>query len=124
MPSGGFGIFPGIVLFFVVSMFILVGGTIIIKIIGGVRQNIKNNSSPVENTFVKLIAKRADVHGADHAWTTYYVTFELPDGQRREFQIKDKEYGLLAEGDQGMLSFQGTRFLSFERQNNSATVLY
>ena len=28
------------------------------------------------------------------------------------------EYGLLAEGDRGKLTFQGTRYLGFERQRN------
>ena len=32
-----------------------------------------------------------------------------------ELQLSGTEYGLLAEGDQGELSFQGTRYLGFER---------
>ena len=33
-----------------------------------------------------------------------------------ELQMSGSEYGLLVEGDAGMLSFQGTRYLGFERQ--------
>ena len=32
-----------------------------------------------------------------------------------ELQVDDAEYGMLAEGDTGRLSFQGTRYLGFER---------
>ena len=32
-----------------------------------------------------------------------------------EFHVSGLEYGMLAEGDTGSLTFQGTRYLSFER---------
>jgi len=32
-----------------------------------------------------------------------------------EFSVSGSEYGMLAEEDTGKLTFQGTRFLSFER---------
>ena len=32
-----------------------------------------------------------------------------------ELSVKSSEYGMLAEGDSGRLTFQGTRFLGFER---------
>lgn len=48
--------------------------------------------------------------------TTYYVTFEYTNGQRQEFHVDGTQYGLLAEGDKGTLSFQGTRFIDFKRE--------
>ena len=36
-------------------------------------------------------------------------------GDRMELEVPDMEYGLLVEGDRGRLTFQGTRFLGFER---------
>lgn len=45
----------------------------------------------------------------------YYVTFQFESGDRMEFQVYGSEYGMLAEGDEGKLTFQGTRYLSFER---------
>ena len=47
--------------------------------------------------------------------TSYYVTFEVKSGDRMELSVAGKEYGQMAEGDVGELSFQGTRFLGFER---------
>lgn len=49
------------------------------------------------------------------ASTSYYATFEVESGDRMELQLSGQEYGQLAEGDTGVLSFQGTRFLSFDR---------
>lgn len=48
--------------------------------------------------------------------TSYYVTFELENGERMELSVKGPEYGMLAEGDIGALSYQGTRYLGFERK--------
>ena len=48
--------------------------------------------------------------------TSYYVTFELENGGRMELSVKGSEYGMLVEGDTGALSYQGTRYLGFERR--------
>ena len=48
--------------------------------------------------------------------TTYYVTFQVESGDRMELNLSGQEYGLLAEGDRGKLTFQGTRYLGFERE--------
>ena len=33
-----------------------------------------------------------------------------------ELHVAGHEFGMLIEGDRGMLTFQGTRYLSFERK--------
>ena len=38
-------------------------------------------------------------------YTRYFVTFELENGGRVELGVKDSEYGMLAEGDQGLLTY-------------------
>ena len=50
-----------------------------------------------------------------HASTTYYVTFEVESGDRMEMNVGGQDYGMLTEGDVGKLTFQGTRYLNFER---------
>ena len=45
--------------------------------------------------------------------TSYYVTFQVESGDRMEFSVSGREYGLLVEGDTGRLTFQGTRYLGF-----------
>ena len=53
--------------------------------------------------------------GHTHTSTRYYVTFQVESGDRMELSVSGPEYGMLAEGDRGELTFQGTRYLSFER---------
>ena len=50
--------------------------------------------------------------------TTYYVTFEVESGDRMEMCVDGQQYGMLAEGDSGKLTFQGTRYLGFDRYEN------
>ena len=113
------------ILFFLV--FILVIGVFIISIARGIGQWDKNNHAPVLDVEAVVLTKRTDVsshmHGgtghtaAHHTYSTsYYVTFEVMSGDRMEFLVPDREYGMLVEGDRGMLRFQGTRYLSFQRQ--------
>ena len=39
----------------------------------------------------------------------------MESGDRMELEMAGSEYGLLVEGDNGKLTFQGTRYLGFER---------
>ena len=90
----------------------------------------KNNHSPRLTVPATVVAKRTDVshsssanagdmsgaHGYDTStFTSYYVTFQVESGDRMEFEVDGSDYGLLVQGDIGKLSFQGTRYLGFER---------
>ena len=105
-----FGIFP---LLFLV-MFCFVFGTIISTVVKGAKQNQQNNSSPRITSEATVVTKRTHVRG-DHAHTTYYATFQFESGDRLEMMIPFNQFGYLVEGDKGKLTFQGTRFLNFER---------
>lgn len=41
---------------------------------------------------------------------------KLKVGYRMELKLPVKEYGLIVDGDEWQLSFQGTRFKVFERE--------
>ena len=107
-------------------VFVLAIGTFVVTIVKGISQWNKNNNSPRLTVPATVVAKRTNVsrhqHGGvnDHHHTTtstsYYVTFQVESGDRMELHMAGREYGLLIEGDKGMLSFQGTRYLGFERQ--------
>ena len=77
----------------------------------------RNNNSPVEAVVSKVIGRRTSIHGGGEtrAYNEYYVTFELDNGERLEFNVKGEEYGKLVEGDEGELKYQGTRYLGFTR---------
>ncbi|MBR0230086.1 MAG: DUF2500 domain-containing protein [Erysipelotrichaceae bacterium] len=79
-----------------------------------------NNSQPQKTVEAVVRAKRTDVSGGGansnfSATTWHYVTFEFEDGERSEFGVTGSEYGMLAEGDRGLLTMQGTRYIGFER---------
>ena len=118
----GFGVTFSIMRIMVPVMFMLVFGIIIVTMVRGVGEWNKNNQSPKLTVPATVVAKRSDVHrGIEtmHTFTSYYVTFQVESGDRMEFEISDTEYGMLAEGDSGELTFQGTRYLNFQR-NESA----
>ena len=118
----GFGVTFSIMQVMVPLMFVLVFGIIIVTMVRGIGEWNKNNQSPKLTVPVTVVAKRSDVHrGIEtmHTFTSYYVTFQVESGDRMEFEISDMEYGMLAEGDSGELTFQGTRYLNFQR-NESA----
>lgn len=104
-------------------MFFLVFGMILFTIIRGIGQWNRNNNSPRLTVEASVVSKRGDVshhhHAgthASHTSTTYYVTFQVASGDRMELRVGGSEYGMLAEGDYGELTFQGTRYLGFERR--------
>ena len=111
-------------------IFITVFGLIIFTIIRGIGEWNKNNQSPRLTVEASIVAKRTHVSRHTHhnagditgahgthmtSSTSYYVTFQVESGDRMELSVKSREYGMLAEGDSGRLTFQGTRFLGFER---------
>lgn len=110
----------------IVIGFILIIGIIVFHVVQGAIQWKENNESPILTVEASLVTKReqinrhqhrADEHMMSTIYTNYYATFQVESGDRMEFQINDKEYGLLAEKDLGKLTFQGTRYLKFERKN-------
>ena len=112
----GFGMFG--VMF--TLMFILVFGIFVVTIVRGIGQWNKNNNSPRLTVPATVVSKRTNVshHHHDHHThhsTSYYVTFQVDSGDRMELHMTGQEYGMLVEGDRGNLTFQGTRYLGFER---------
>lgn len=106
-------------------VFVLVIGTFIVTAVKGIGQWHKNNNSPRLSVPATVAAKRTNVshhrHGGAnghhhyHTSTSYYVTFQVESGDRMELNVDGQEYGMLIEGDKGTLTFQGTRYLGFER---------
>lgn len=120
--GGGFG--GGFEVMFFLT-FAIVIGVFIVSFVKGISQWNKNNQSPRLTVEARVVTKREDVgvhhhndvNGTMHAThsTWYYVTFEVESGDRIELEVNGTEYGMLVDGDYGKLSFQGTRYLGFER---------
>lgn len=106
--------------------FVLVIGMFLVFAVKGIAQWNQNNHSPRLTVPAVIVAKRTNVtrhhhsgaggHHHHHTSTSYYVTFQFGGGDRMELLVSGSEYGMLVEGDQGDLSFQGTRYLSFVRK--------
>lgn len=118
----GFGMFElmGII---VPAMSIAIFGLAFYMIFKSLKQERKNDHAPRLTVEARVVNKRTQVghhHGSNnhmgHSYTRYYVTFEVASGDRMELMVPGAESGLLVEGDFGDLTFQGTRFLSFERR--------
>ena len=112
------------------AVFLLVVTVFIVILVKILKQRRVNNNSPRLTVEATVVSRRRDVSHHDspnagditgaHGYTTtssttYYATFQVESGDRLELAIPGNQYGYLAEGDRGRLTFQGTRFLSFER---------
>ena len=102
--------------------FFLFFGIFIVNLIRNIGRWNKNNHSPKLIVEAEVVDKRDEVyrrHNANthhtHISTTYYATFQFETGDRLELELRGHEYGMLVVGDKGKLTFQGTRFLGFER---------
>lgn len=106
-------------------IFVLAFGFILFVICKSIMQWNKNNHSPRLTVDATVVTKRTQVTthhhdtagGGGHVMhdTAYFVAFQVESGDRMEFRVNGREYGMLAEGDAGKLTFQGTRYLEFER---------
>ena len=104
---------------FIAIIFIFVIGFILFNVIKGVSEWSKNNASPVLTVPANIVTKRTKVSGGSgnsSSHTSYYITFEVDSGDRIELRVNGSEYGKLADGDLGKLTFQGSRYHQFERQ--------
>lgn len=64
----------------------------------------------------KVLAKRTSPHPLNQTIMINMVVFEFENGTRLELALKDQnEYGLLVEGDEGTLRYQGKKYISFNR---------
>jgi hypothetical protein len=117
----GFG-FGGFQIMFTIA-FLMVFGIFAVILIRSITQWNKNNHSPRLTVPAVVVSRRTNVSHSHsgthdhyhHSSTTYYVTFQVESGDRMELHMSGQEFGMLVEGDRGRLTFQGTRYLGFER---------
>ncbi|MPY16490.1 DUF2500 domain-containing protein [Paenibacillus glucanolyticus] len=103
--------------------FIVVIGIILLSAGKGILQWSQNNRQPLLSVDSKIVSKRTEVKHtqqtddtmSSRTRTTYYLTFEVESGDRMEFIVNGEEFGMCAEGDEGLLRFQGTRYYGFAR---------
>lgn len=107
----------------------LIVGIIAVSAGRGLLQWSRNNNSPLQSIPARIVSKRSEVRqqqsqdegSSSRTSTTYYLTYESEDGVRREFKVDGHEYGMSAEGDRGLLTYQGTRYHGFQRRPHYST---
>ena len=119
--SGTFQMFNIMGIIFVI-FFLLVFVLIFSALLRGWKRNRQDDRSPRLTVDAKVISKRMEIiqhrhheHMVTRSASRYFVTFEVASGDRMELAMSGSEYGLLVEGDRGQLTFQGSRYLSFDR---------
>ncbi|MCT4598114.1 MAG: DUF2500 domain-containing protein [Vallitalea sp.] len=103
-------------------IFVFVFIIIIIQIIRGIKEVSYNRSQPKLTVSAKAVSKRTKISrrandsNMNRAYTYYYVTFQFESNDRLELKMNGSEFGMIAEGDRGKLTFQGNKFYDFERE--------
>lgn len=98
---------------FMVFFFIMFFGIlafIIFVVFTMIRKSNAHRKLPRVTTYAKLIEKRTY---SSEKFTYYYATFELQSGDRMEIRVPRERAGLIVEGDEGELTFQGDMFVDF-----------
>ena len=122
---GMFGLMETLFPIFFIVIFVVVIGTFVSTGVKGFSQWQRNNNSPRLTVPATVVNKRTQVghrhhhhdsHTHSYNYTSYFVTFQVESGDRMELEVPGEESGLLIEGDTGLLTFQGTRYLGFERR--------
>lgn len=106
---------------FIFSIFPIVFiGIFILTIVTGVREWSSNKKMPILSVIAKLIdsKKTTSTHnnnGHLHTDNNYYLIFEVESGDRLDFKVSRQDYKNSVVGDIGKLTFQGTKYISFNR---------
>ena len=91
---------------------------LVAKMTGRVNVEEKQGRKPVYNIQAEVKGKRtlADPENPTIPRTRYFVTFHKRDGIRVEMEVPGEDYGLAAEGDEGILVYtKGDEFIVFKR---------
>ncbi len=81
-------------------------------------QKAEDAKHPVVTNAAMLVDKQQNTSGGfiRLGRTEYLGLFEFADGTRVKLRMSPDEYSQLLEGERGMLTYQGTRFMNFDRQ--------
>lgn len=93
---------------------------LVAKLTSRVNVEEKQGRKPVYNIQAEVKGKRtlveADPENPAIPRTRYFLTFHKRDGIRVEMEVSGEDYGLVAEGDEGILVYsKGDEFIVFKR---------
>lgn len=129
--------FDGFEIVLIFSSICLVGLIfLLLKLTGKLKKRDKNAKFPVQSVRASVVSKRTKVKYAygdrfdvsvpvtresktvniTDSGLIYYVTFLVAGKESLELEVNGEDYLTLHEDDIGRLSFQGTRYLRFEKE--------
>ena len=93
---------------------------LVAKLTGKVNVEEREGRKPIYNMAAEVKGKRtlieADPENPAVPRTRYFITFHKRDGNRVEMEVPGEDYGLAAEGDEGVLVYsKGDEFIVFKR---------
>ena len=93
---------------------------LVAKLTSRINVEEKQGRKPVYNIQAEVKGKRtlveADPENPAIPRTRYFLTFHKRDGNRVEMEVPGEDYGLAAEGDEGILVHsKGDEFIVFKR---------
>lgn len=91
---------------------------VVLRALTAIRRASRIANSPERSAEATVLSKRVEVTAIDRGRTEqrHFATFQLPTGERAEFELTGHQFGLLVENDQGTLSWKGPRFVAFARE--------
>ena len=105
----------------------LIAGVILFGLLRGLYIWNKNNHSPRVTEEAEVYTKRQDFSTFTHrdrnvhfgSYRTirvrYFVVFQTQNSGAVKLKVSSDDFDMLREGEKGMLTFQGTRFLGFKK---------
>lgn len=112
--------------FYIVPFIILFAAIIVLSLVIIIAHWIKDRRSPriavqatisdkrIQKDYVSRQRNAAPgMHS--HRMLTYYVTFDLETCEHIELRVSKLKYAELKKGSSGKLTYQGTRYIGFER---------
>lgn len=85
-------------------------------VMAAIRRKREQKAVPRESARAVVVSTERHVqhHHSSHRYDAlHFATFRLADGRELTLRIPEPEFGRLQEGDQGELTWQGSRFLFF-----------
>ncbi|MDP4098705.1 DUF2500 domain-containing protein [Paenibacillus sp. P96] len=108
--------------------FVMILGIIILSAGREIMGWKRNRNEPVLTVSSRIASRRMYIQqrqlddASPTATTLYFITFEVESGDRLEFKVNGEQYGMCSEGDSGRLTFQGTRYIGFERDHRAHSI--
>jgi len=110
-------------IWFSAALLVMVILSVLLKAVRKNNQRQKNELCPVitKKARVKrrnIINRPGNITALSVATDTLEgrIVFEAEDGEELEFELIGKPYREILDGEEGMLTYQGSEFISFERK--------